>query len=133
MRNPPGFMTNTPSAPKTVTPVRTIALLLCNHAFEATLRNLLETVRRALIYRKGESFPTADEMETIIRDLLVGHYAAFQRRQSNTQEDAGREIEYLKSHVRIQFDEEAQKSISTLDHDNGSYYLDIQSGTIGSF
>jgi|ERR1700739_766954 len=120
--------------------MRTIAVVFGDNDFGCTFRPLMETLLRVIEYRGAENI-TEDEVRAIVKNNLFGHYIAFQhhfdhdsRRNLERIEDSLDHTEkYLLSKTKVLFDEEAEKHIAYYDHDHGSFYLELQSGTIASY
>jgi hypothetical protein len=120
--------------------MRTIAIVLGDNDFGSTFQALLETIKRVIEYRGGvlsrEASP--ENIEFIIRQSVMSHYLAFQYRfalvygHRSKEEHLAHLTDYL-GKIKVLFDDVAESSIATEDHDSGAWYLEIQSGQIASY
>jgi len=108
--------------------MRTIAIVLGDNDFGNTFRPLLETLHRVILYR-GLEYIDREWVADIIRAGVDFHYLAFQGETGRVQEVPRGYFDRLK----ILFDEEAEAEIAGEDHDGGAWYLELQSGSIGTF
>jgi hypothetical protein len=113
--------------------MRTIVIRLCDNDFGNTFRNLLETINRVLIFKKGTRDYTQEHITNCILEGIRFHYSAFQSTWDEADPEFNRTVEYLESKVKILFDEKAEKFIEEHDDDHGSWYLEVQTGKVYSF
>lgn len=80
---------------------------------------------------------TEDHIRFLVRSGMMWHYLAFQHRfdldETLNPPRYEHTEKYLLDHVRVLFDTEAEEHIATHDHDGGSWYLELQSGTVASY
>ena len=89
-------------------------------------------------YREPEHI-NAGSISSMIRDMAVGHYMAFQYSFDlrdyhwTSYDDHVKSVTKYFKKIRVLCDEEAERDIATSDHDGGAWYLEIQSGTIKGY
>ena len=110
--------------------MRTIVITLCNNDFSSTFVNLLATIRGVIAYNPQLK---EEEIVSIIKSGITFHYLAFSNCFKSSSGDFERTASYLRNNIEILFDEKAEDKILHTDHDGGSYYLNLQDSTIGSF
>jgi hypothetical protein len=140
--------------------MRTIAIIFHDNDFGTTFMNLLDTLKRVFEYHGANSEPlwltaamgrpqpevlTRENVEYMIRMMVISHYAAFQ--YSFRPKDYGTDhepspvahehhlagiAEYL-SKFRVLFDEEAEADIAKEWRNGEAWYLELQTGIIRSY
>jgi len=101
-----------------------VCIVLGDNDFGNTFVPLLKSIHQVLLYNPDM---TEKDLFKIIHLGIDFHYTAYQNKQDTTNI-----YEYLKK-IKILFDDEASKFISTNDHDGGSWFLEISSGKVESF
>ena len=108
--------------------IKTIAIILCDNDFGGVFTNLLKTILSAIKYNPELK---EREIEKAIHEGAIVFYCLFQ--WSANDENYDRIKRYFKQNIKILFNEDAINAALTLDHDGGSWYLDVENEQINAF
>ena len=113
--------------------MRTIAISLADNDFGHTFRPLLEGLK-PILQEQGNELNEA-KVEQIIRSGIMYYYLGYQHRfdLEDASEDKLESISKYLNEIKVLFDEAAETEIATKDHDGGSWYLEVQSGTVSGY
>lgn len=116
--------------------MRTIVVIVSDNDFSNTFIPLLKTVKSVCEWRDEDDDTINEEfIVKIIKEGIKFHVTAFQSDKGDSPADIEDTTAYLLKHLRVLFDEEAEKDIIDPEvmRDGGAWYLDLRTGVVNSY
>ena len=117
--------------------INSIVIILGDNDFGHTFRQLLTTIKRSLDCNYGGKDLTEKQVTELIDMGIKFHYAAFQNfYQYKDKETFSMHFNHVDAFLKgfqVLFNEQADQSYQTEDHNHGAWHLHVPSGQINSF
>lgn len=115
--------------------MRSIAIVLNDHDFDCTVRNLLASIREALMW--SEKGLTQEMVTALIGEGIRYHYMAFQVSGHQDYRAEASEIKatvaYLQKNLKVLFDDEADADMLHEKRNGGAWHLLIADNQINAY